>query len=147
MIMLTMPAMPFGRSPKHCPFQGGSCHPIRPEQRRKRRYLDPGHCRPQSYLCHCGYTTRGNPIIGLVVGNDNHGNPESSPKKDAMGLPYTILAYANGRGYRGPMQNNKSKEITTSGVHFHMDIGDGGGPLPHTRTGNTFTHPEALGLI
>ena len=76
-----------------------------------------------------GYPTRGNPILGLVVGNDDHGNPESSPKKDAMGLPYTTLAYANGGGYSGPMQNKKSKEITTGGVHFHLDIGDGGGPL------------------
>ena len=27
------------------------------------------------------------------------------------------------------MQNKKSKEITTGGVHFHLDIGDGGGSL------------------
>jgi len=76
-----------------------------------------------------GYPTRGNPILGLVVGNDDQGKPEKAPKKDAMGLPYTTLAYANGGGYTGPIQNRKTREIREGGQHFHLDIGDGGGPL------------------
>ncbi|MEM7410687.1 MAG: alkaline phosphatase [Myxococcota bacterium] len=48
-----------------------------------------------------GYPTRGNPILGLVHGNDVHGEPQTEPAKDASGLPYTTLGYANGPGYPG----------------------------------------------
>ncbi len=39
-----------------------------------------------------GYPMRGNPILGLAA-------TEAGPMKDAMGLPYTTLGYANGPGY------------------------------------------------
>lgn len=39
-----------------------------------------------------GYPMRGNPILGLAA-------TENGPMKDAMGLPYTTLGYANGPGY------------------------------------------------
>jgi alkaline phosphatase len=45
-----------------------------------------------------GYPTRGNPILGLVVGNDDDGAPADAPSTDAFGLPYTTLGYANGPG-------------------------------------------------
>jgi alkaline phosphatase len=46
-----------------------------------------------------GYPTRGNPILGLVVGNDGDtGLPETSPDKAADGKPYTTLGYMNGPG-------------------------------------------------
>jgi alkaline phosphatase len=46
-----------------------------------------------------GYPTRGNPILGLVVGNDGKtGLPESAPSKAGDGKPYTTLGYANGPG-------------------------------------------------
>lgn len=45
-----------------------------------------------------GYTTRGNPILGLVVENDVHGHPNSGPMIADDGLPYTVLGYANGPG-------------------------------------------------
>ena len=48
-----------------------------------------------------GYPTRGNPILGLVRGNDAHGAPEAELSTDASGLPYTTLGYANGPGYTG----------------------------------------------
>ncbi|MGH0030492.1 MAG: alkaline phosphatase [Myxococcota bacterium] len=48
-----------------------------------------------------GYPTRGNPILGLAVGNDRSGAPESEPELDLQGLPYTTLGYANGPGYTG----------------------------------------------
>lgn len=48
-----------------------------------------------------GYPTRGNPILGKVVGNDEHGARKSAPTKDALGLPYATLGYANGPGYAG----------------------------------------------
>jgi alkaline phosphatase len=48
-----------------------------------------------------GYPTRGNDILGKVVGNDERGEPEREYAKDALGLPYTTLGYGNGRGYTG----------------------------------------------
>jgi alkaline phosphatase len=48
-----------------------------------------------------GYPTRGNPILGLVVENDEHGEPKSQPALDALGLPYTTLGYRDGPGYPG----------------------------------------------
>jgi alkaline phosphatase len=48
-----------------------------------------------------GYPTRGNPILGLVVDNDARGEPADAPATDALGLPFTTLAYANGPGYQG----------------------------------------------
>lgn len=45
-----------------------------------------------------GYTTRGNPILGLVVGNDVHGQPDTGPFIADDGFPYAVLAYANGPG-------------------------------------------------
>lgn len=43
-----------------------------------------------------GYPTRGNPILGLVVGNDDSGRPEKRPTLGRDGKPFTTLAYANG---------------------------------------------------
>ncbi|MDZ7825853.1 MAG: alkaline phosphatase [Gammaproteobacteria bacterium] len=48
-----------------------------------------------------GYPTRGNPILGLVVGNDDSGRPSDDPMEDALGLPVTTLSYANGPGWHG----------------------------------------------
>lgn len=45
-----------------------------------------------------GYPTRGNPILGKVVSNDNAGNPAGETMA-ADGLPYTTLGYINGRGF------------------------------------------------
>lgn len=48
-----------------------------------------------------GYPTRGNPILGKVIGNDADGMPSADFDRDALGLPYTTLGYANGPGYSG----------------------------------------------
>jgi alkaline phosphatase len=48
-----------------------------------------------------GYPTRGNPILGLVRGNDERGDPAREPMLDASGKPYTTLGYSNGPGYTG----------------------------------------------
>lgn len=45
-----------------------------------------------------GYTTRGNPILGHVVGNDLHGRPETEASLDQHGQPYTSLSYRDGPG-------------------------------------------------
>ncbi len=46
-----------------------------------------------------GYPTRGNPILGKVVGNDEHGEPASAPLLAADNMPYTTLGYMNGPGF------------------------------------------------
>lgn len=46
-----------------------------------------------------GYPTRGNPILGKVVGNDAAGNPRSGMELAADNMPYTTLGYANGRDF------------------------------------------------
>ncbi|HVG09007.1 MAG TPA: alkaline phosphatase [Thermoanaerobaculia bacterium] len=46
-----------------------------------------------------GYPTRGNPILGLVVTNDDAtGLPATAPSKGKDGKPYTTLGYMNGPG-------------------------------------------------
>jgi alkaline phosphatase len=51
-------------------------------------------------LTFVGYPKRGNPILGKVVGSSGE---DAGPgyATDALGLPYTTLAYANGPGYAG----------------------------------------------
>ena len=44
-----------------------------------------------------GYPTRGNDILGLVVGNDRRGEAKTEPTLAADGQPYTSVGYANGR--------------------------------------------------
>ncbi|AQQ69140.1 alkaline phosphatase [Microbulbifer agarilyticus] len=46
-----------------------------------------------------GYPTRGNPILGKVVGNDETGEPKENVSLAADGMPYTTITYANGLGF------------------------------------------------
>ncbi|MDT8429116.1 MAG: alkaline phosphatase, partial [Pseudomonadales bacterium] len=46
-----------------------------------------------------GYPTRGNPILGKVVNNDEHGEAETEPALAEDNSPYTTLSYNNGRGF------------------------------------------------
>ncbi|HYJ92146.1 MAG TPA: alkaline phosphatase, partial [Pyrinomonadaceae bacterium] len=48
-----------------------------------------------------GYPVRGNNILGFVRETDERGQLEPDYMRDALGLPYTTLGYANGRGYEG----------------------------------------------
>jgi len=54
-----------------------------------------------------GYSTRGNSILGKVVENKADGTPSNKPARDAIGLPYATLGYANGPGYPGPSREQK----------------------------------------
>lgn len=45
-----------------------------------------------------GYPARGNPILGLARGNDDHGEPTGQPIMATDGYPYTTLGYQNGPG-------------------------------------------------
>jgi len=48
-----------------------------------------------------GHPTRGNDILGKVIGNDRQGEPAKEPAKDQLGLPCTTLGYQSGPGYTG----------------------------------------------
>jgi len=52
-------------------------------------------------LTFVGYPARGNPILGKVRGSSGEGTPTKDYARDATGLPYTTLQYANGPGYPG----------------------------------------------
>lgn len=54
-------------------------------------------------LTMAGYPTRGNPILGKVVGNDGRGEPQQSPALAHDAMPYTTLGYRNGRGFASDM--------------------------------------------
>lgn len=47
-----------------------------------------------------GYAARGTPILGLSTAIDNAGGPDTAAR-DATGLPFATLSYANGPGYAG----------------------------------------------
>ena len=48
-----------------------------------------------------GYPKRGNPILGKVRGRVTEDDDPNDYARDALGLPYTTLVYANGPGYSG----------------------------------------------
>lgn len=52
-------------------------------------------------LSFVGYPARGNPILGKVRGSSGEGAPSKELARDATGLPYATLSYANGPGYAG----------------------------------------------
>lgn len=69
-----------------------------------------------------GYPTRGNDILGLARGVDDHGDPKDTPYKDMLGLPFTTLGYANGPGYTG-----RTPEQREGAKHYpHNPTGYGG---------------------
>lgn len=46
-----------------------------------------------------GYPTRGNPILGKVVGNNSNGEAQSTATLALDNMPYTTLGYTNGLGH------------------------------------------------
>ena len=54
-----------------------------------------------------GYPTRGNPILGKVKGGSGEDGNPAQYARDATGLPYTTLSYANGPGYAGATDQQK----------------------------------------
>lgn len=65
-----------------------------------------------------GYPTRGNPILGLVVGNDASGAAQDAPTPASDGKPYTTLSYANGPSARreGPRRDLSGVDLTAPDV-------------------------------
>ena len=63
-----------------------------------------------------GYPTRGNPILGLVVGNGPTGHADGSPMLADDEKPYTTLGYATGRGaVNGPRPDITQQEALDPG--------------------------------
>jgi len=85
-----------------------------------------------------GYPTRGNPILGKVIGNDSKGNPKAEPELDAEGQPYTTLGYTNGRGFK-----NLGNETNANKSYKH-DITAGREDLTEINTEQSGYHQEAL---
>ena len=60
-----------------------------------------------------GYPTRGNPILGLVRGNDYRGEAEDMVELATDNVPYTTLGYANGPGtLSGPRPKLTEDDVT-----------------------------------
>lgn len=60
-----------------------------------------------------GYPTRGNPILGLVSGNDGSGEPTGEIVLASDDAPYTTLGYANGPGaVSGPRPQLTDEDVT-----------------------------------
>jgi alkaline phosphatase len=72
-------------------------------------------------LSFAGYPRRGNPILGKVRGTDDEEGEGDGYARDALGLPYTTLSYANGPGYTGRSASQpegpKSFPHPARGVH------------------------------
>lgn len=73
-----------------------------------------------------GYPTRGNPILGLVRGNDNHGEPAPDPTLALDGHPYTTLGYHNGPGAvagprPAPFDDPRAKQQALVPTYDHND--------------------------
>ena len=84
-----------------------------------------------------GYSTRGNPILGKVINNDNAGNSEQKEAVAADGLPYTTLGYANGRGFQHlPIGGDT---IYDEDINF-----DGRADLTEVDTTHQGFHPEVV---
>ncbi|RTR37504.1 alkaline phosphatase [Shewanella canadensis] len=83
-----------------------------------------------------GYPTRGNPILGLVKGNDSAGLPIVTNSTDSNGLPYTSVGYTNGRGFAN---------LNTGGdERYGYPIQTGRVDLNYVDTLNAGFHQEAL---
>ncbi|WP_076407922.1 alkaline phosphatase [Shewanella sp. UCD-KL12] len=83
-----------------------------------------------------GYPTRGNPILGLVKGNDSSGISAVTNSTDANGLPYTTVGYTNGRGYAA---------LETGGdERYGYPVATGRFDLNYVDTQSAGFHQEAL---
>src|SRR5690606_38020383 len=63
-----------------------------------------------------GYPTRGNDILGKVRMPAGKGSDPNAEARDALGLPYTTLIYANGSGYTGA----SARQPAGTKIHPHV---------------------------
>lgn len=85
-----------------------------------------------------GYPTRGNPILGKVIGNDDGGNAGTEPSLAKDNLPYTTLGYTNGRGFAS------LDGVTDADAHYDADVAAGRHDLTNVDTTQHGYFQEAL---
>ncbi len=85
-----------------------------------------------------GYPTRGNPILGKVIGNDGSGAPKHKPELAADGMPYTTLGYINGHGHR------LLDDFESADAIFAHPLNSGRADLSQIDTTAPGFHPETL---
>ena len=83
-----------------------------------------------------GYPSRGNPILGKTA-------IDGEMTKDALGLPYTTLSYANGPGWTGGMQRKVFNPATESAEAATYAGGNLRPDLNNVDTGNPNYMQEA----
>ncbi len=86
-----------------------------------------------------GYPTRGNPILGKVVGVDNSGESEEDAALAADGMPYTTLGYTNGAGFHVIEDSSSADDVYDEGVYL-----EGRADLSTVDTTQAGFHPETL---
>jgi alkaline phosphatase len=84
-----------------------------------------------------GYPTRGNPILGKVQGNDEHGEPTHKPELAKDGRPYTTLGYQNGPGFIFDAEPTRTSERRKAVTGRDADLSE-------IDTGNPHFHQQAL---
>ena len=73
-------------------------------------------------LTFVGYPGRGNPILGKVHGISGAAGKPGSLSRDANGLPYTTLTYANGPGYRANAIGRPDlTNVDTAAPDYHQE--------------------------
>ncbi|WP_147652839.1 alkaline phosphatase [Vulcaniibacterium gelatinicum] len=72
-----------------------------------------------------GYPQRGNPILGKVRGLSGEGGGDGDYARDALGLPYTTLGYANGPGFVPPARTRAGRpdlsEVDTEALDYRQE--------------------------
>lgn len=86
-----------------------------------------------------GYPTRGNPILGKVVGLDASGNSRNTEALAADDLPYTTLGYGNGPGHHAIADSDSADAVYDEEVNLA-----GRADLTDVDTTLAGFHPETL---
>ncbi len=84
-----------------------------------------------------GYATRGNPILGLVVRNNEQGLAKPDPELADDGQPYTTLGY-----YNGPGAVRGSRPAPTTGVDA---VAQALVPIRYLERDGSYTYDESHG--
>ncbi len=68
-----------------------------------------------------GYSTRGNPILGLALGNDDHGHADEQPRIADDNMPYTTLGYRDGLGFAEASGGDRRYGIPAAPGRHNLD--------------------------
>lgn len=65
-----------------------------------------------------GYPTKGNPILGKVVENDQHGEPRTDAARASDDKPYTTVGYYSGPGAKPDQARDDLSTVDTAARNF-----------------------------